>query len=310
MESDLTTMAKCILIGGGSGLVGQALAEMLSKRGDEVRILSRRPGSVAAYQAFAWDVNAQTIDAAAFAGVTHVVNLAGAGIADERWSPRRKELIISSRTRSTDLLAKGIEQHGKNVQAYVSASAIGYYGNSGDAWMKEDSESGDGFLSQSTRAWEAAVDELAEKTGLRTCYLRTGIALSPDGGALERMLQPARWGISGYFGSGQQWYSWIHLDDLARIYVAAIDDERYKGAINATAPVPVRNRQLARELADALDNPALALPVPAVMLKFVFGEMSHTILDSCRVSSQLIVDKYGFDFQFPDVRSALRDLLA
>ncbi|MFK8056041.1 MAG: TIGR01777 family oxidoreductase [Saprospiraceae bacterium] len=303
-------MAKTILIGGGTGLVGTRLADMLTERGDAVRILSRRPEQVADYEAFAWDMRGQTIDAAAFSGTTHVVNLAGAGIADGRWTDERKKLIIDSREQSTGLLAKGISEHGQKVEAFISASAIGYYGNRGDGWMKESEDPGEGFLSESTIAWEKAIQAAADATpDVRSCWLRTGIALSPDGGALEKMLEPARFGVSGYFGNGEQWYSWVHIDDLARIYMAAIDDSAYTGAVNATSPIPVRNKHLAKVLAKAVDNPALALPVPAFGLKLVFGEMSHTILDSCRVSSQKLVDELGFDFAFPDVESALEDLL-
>lgn len=303
-------MAKTILIGGGTGLVGSRLAALLRERGDTVRILSRSPQKVAGYEAFAWDMHAQTIDAEAFAGTTHVVNLAGAGIADGRWTDARKKLIIDSRAQSTALLATGILAHGKKVEASISASAIGYYGNRGDDWMKEAEAPGEGFLSESTIAWEEAIKGAAESTGVRSCWLRTGIALSPDGGALEKMLEPARFGVSGYFGNGEQWYSWIHLDDLARIYMAAIDDTKYTGAVNATAPIPVRNKHLAKVLAKAVSNPALALPVPAFGLKLVFGEMSHTILDSCRVSSQKLVDDLGFDFEYPEVEGALEELLS
>jgi len=302
-------MAKTILIGGGTGLIGSRLAEMLRERGDTVRILTRKPAQVAEYEAFAWDMRKQTIDAAAFNGTTHVVNLAGAGIADGRWTDARKKLIIDSRGQTTALLAKGILEHGKKVEAFISASAIGYYGNSGETWMKEGDDPGDGFLSESTVAWEKAIIGAATSTGVRSCWLRTGIALSPDGGALEKMLEPARFGVSGYFGNGAQWYSWIHLDDLAKIYMAAIDDERYTGPINATAPIPVRNKRLAKVLAKALSNPAIALPVPAFGLKLVFGEMSHTILDSCRVSSQKLVDELGFDFAFPELEGALTHLV-
>jgi len=282
---------------------------MLSERGDTVRILTRRPAQVADHEAYAWDMREQTIDAAAFAGTTHVVNLAGAGIADGRWTDERKKLIIESRVQTTGLLAKGIAEYGKKVEAFISASAIGYYGNRGDGWMKEEDGAGEGFLSESTIAWEKAIEAAAEATGVRNCYLRTGIALSTKGGALEKMLEPAKFGVSGYFGSGEQWYSWVHIDDLARVYMAAIDNEKYEGPINATAPIPVRNKHLAKALAKAVDNPAVALPVPAFGLKAVFGEMSHTILDSCKVSSQKLVDELGFDFEYPDVEGALAELL-
>ena len=302
--------AAVVVIGGGTGLVGSRLADMLAARGDEVRLLSRSPERVRDHAAFAWDTDRDYLDPAALAGATHVVNLAGAGIADARWTDARKRLIVESRTGTTALLGRALAaQADRTVRAYVSASAIGYYGDRGDAWVREDSEPGTGFLSESTVAWEDSVRALAEATGLRTCLLRTGIALSPEGGALEKMLVPARLGVSGYFGDGAQYYSWIHLDDLCRAYLAALDDEAYVGPVNAVAPTPVTCKTLARVLAEALPNPAVALPVPAFGLRLALGEMSHTVLDSTRVSSTRLVDALGFDFEWPSIEGALRDLV-
>ena len=292
---------KTILLGGGTGLIGARLAQLLKARGDEVRILSRHPEKVDDYKSFGWDAKAMTIDSAAIAGVTHVVNLAGAGIADKRWTPERKELIIASRVNTTRLLSELIQQGGSEVEAYISASAIGYYGDSGEVWVGEDAPPGSGFLSESTLAWEAAVAALADATGVRTCALRTGIVLTSAGGALEKMLQPTRIGVSGYFGNGKQWYSWIHLDDICGIYLAAIDDAAYSGPVNAVAPHPVSNKQLARVIAAAVAHPVVTLPVPTFGLRLVLGEMSHTILDSCRVSSEKLVEELGYVFEWEEV---------
>ena len=299
-----------VLIGGGTGLIGGRLADLLADAGHAPRILTRRPGARHARHAlYGWDTERDYVDPAALDGATHVVNLAGAGIADARWTDSRKAVIVASRTETTGLLARAIERDGPDVRAFVSASAIGYYGDSGEAWVGESAAPGEGFLSESTLLWEGAVDEAARTTGLRTALIRTGIALSPDGGALERMLQPARFGLSGYFGDGRQWYSWIHLDDLCRVYVAALEDERYRGPVNAVAPVPVRNRELAKVLAAKVSNPAVAVPVPALALRLALGEMSHTVLDSTRVSSRRLVDELGFDFAYPTVGAALGALL-
>ena len=302
---------KIVLIGGGTGLIGERLAELLADAGHAPRILTRSPGErTSPHPLYGWDAEANFVDPDALDGATHVVNLAGAGIADARWTKARKATIVASRVDTTRLLAAAIERHRpKTLRAFVSASAIGYYGDAGERWVGEGAEPGDGFLSESTVAWEAAVEEAGRRTGLRTVLVRTGIALSPDGGALEKMLLPARFGLSGYFGDGRQWYSWIHLDDLCRVYLAALDDERYEGPINAVAPVPVRNRTLAKALAEAVGNPALAVPVPAFALRLALGEMSHTVLDSTRVSSSRLVDDLGFDFAYPTVGGALGELL-
>lgn len=302
-------MHNTVLIGGGTGLIGTALARALSDRGDEVRLLSRQPAKVRDYRAYHWDAQAGTLDAGALAGVTHVVNLAGAGIADARWTQARKRVIVESRTKTAGLLAEALLAHGREAQAYISASAIGYYGDRGEGLVDESDLSGDGFLSASTVAWEYAVGHLAGETGLRTVALRTGIVLSPNGGALAAMLKPARFGLSGYFGNGQQWYSWIHLDDIVGVYLAAIDDVRMSGPVNAVSPEPTRNRTLAEVLAKAVHNPALAVPVPAIGLRLALGEMSHTVLDSTRVSADKLCNEFGYQFQHPHLPGALHDLL-
>ena len=303
-------MSKTVLIGGGTGLIGQRLATLLQDRGDRPRLLTRQstPGEHR-FPRYVWDARAQTIDPAALAGVTHVVNLAGAGIADGRWTDRRKALIIESRTDTTQLLAEAVLRHAPPVEAFVSASAIGYYGHRGDALLDEDSGPGEGFLSESTILWERAVGEFAGQTGIRTCALRTGIVLSTAGGALEKMLVPARLGVSGYFGNGRQYYSWIHIDDIARAYLAALDDERFVGPVNAVAPEPVTCKTLAQVLAKALPNPCVAAPVPAFGLRLAFGEMAHTVLDSTRVVSDKLEHELGFGFAFPAIGPALSDLL-
>ena len=302
-------MSKTILIGGGTGLIGRSLARALATRGDEVRLLTRDPRGVREYRAYHWDADTKAIDPGALAGVTHVVNLAGAGIADARWTPQRKRVVVESRTQTTALLADAIQAYGAGVEAYVSASAIGYYGDRGEALVTEDERAGEGFLSASTAAWEYAVGHLAGETGVRTVALRTGIVLDPEGGALAAMLKPARLGLSGYFGDGSQWYSWIHRDDIVGAYLLALDDPRATGPINAVAPEPTRNRDFAGELAAALPTPALAVPVPAIGLRLALGEMSHTVLDSTRVSASKLGDEFGYTFRFPRLPAALADLV-
>lgn len=297
-----------VLIAGGSGLIGMRLSELLTEQGHEVRHFSRSTGGPSPYATFQWDVVAGNYDKAAFQEVTHVVNLAGAGIADARWTARRKRLIIESRTQSTRLLKEGIAAHGQKVKAYLAGSAIGYYGNSGEKGVTEEAPAGEGFLSDSVAIWEQAIQEIPEELKLPTLVVRTGIVLSPEGGALQKMLIPLNLFVSAYFGDGQQWYSWIHIDDICRIFVKGVNDDDFRGLYNGIAPHPVRNKTLAQALITASKKPALLLPAPAFILRLVLGEMSHTILDSCQVSAAKLKDS-GFTFEHPMIVPALEDLL-
>ncbi|MCB0638943.1 MAG: TIGR01777 family oxidoreductase [Lewinella sp.] len=297
-----------ILIGGGSGLIGTRLSAMLQEAGHEVRHLSRRVRTQASFPTFQWNIKTGDIDGQAFDGVDIVINLAGAGIADGRWTESRKQLIISSRTDSTRLLQQAIQAHGHQVKAYLAGSAIGYYGDRGNEWLKETAQPGTGFLSESTVQWEAATQELSETLNLPSLTVRTGIVLSTRGGALPKMMMPLKLFTSTYFGDGQQWYSWIHIDDLCRIFVRGVADDDFRGTFNGVSPNPVRNKELAATLPKAARQPALVVPAPSLALKTALGEMSHTVLDSTRCSADKLVET-GFTFQHPDLLPALTDLL-
>jgi hypothetical protein len=298
-----------VLIGGGSGLIGMRLSELLTENGHEVRHFSRTVEADARYPTFHWDIKKMTYDEAAFKGVTHVIHLAGAGVADARWTDKRKQLIIKSRTESTRLMKQGIKAHGSSVTAYLAGSAIGYYGNSGEQLRTEDDPAGDGFLSESVSLWEAAINEIPQELNLPTLLVRTGIVLSPDGGALEKMLLPLNFFTSTYFGDGQQWYSWIHIDDIANIFVKGVEDDNFRGLYNGVAPHPARNKAMAQALIDASNKSALLMPAPTFALQLALGEMSHTILDSSKVSAAKL-ETAGFVFAYPDLLPALEDLLA
>lgn len=296
-----------VLIGGGTGLIGRHLSEVLAREGYEVNHLSRQARPGAKFKTYQWDVKAQTIDDAAITGVDYVINLAGAGIADARWTERRKRLIIDSRTESTRLLKDSFARLDHYPRAYLSASAIGYYGDRGSDWLHEDDPPGQGFLSKSCILWENAISEVAQVVP-RTFVLRTGIVLSTRGGALEKMLLPLKGFLSTYFGSGEQYYSWIHIDDICQAYLHALRDESLSGIYNGVAPEPVTNKQLAKALPTAADKPALVVPAPALALKLALGEMSHTVLDSTRCSADKLTAA-GFDFAHPELTPALTDLL-
>ena len=295
-----------ILIGGGTGFIGKHLSRKLTADGHEVRIFSRsaRPG--AKYPTFVWDVAEQTIDYAAFEGVDYVINLAGAGIVGARWTEARKQLIISSRTDSTLLLATTMARLGVKPKLYLSASAIGYYGDRGNELMTETTDPGTGFLSKSCILWEDSVAEV-DRLGIPTFIVRTGIVLHPDEGALQKMLIPLNFRVSTYFADGSQYYSWIHVDDMVDIYRYAIE-ANLTGVYNGTAPNPVTNKALAAAIGPAMGKSALLLPAPAFAMKLAMGEMSHTVLDSARCSAEKLLGT-GFRFSHPEIDGALRDLL-
>ncbi|MFK8162961.1 MAG: TIGR01777 family oxidoreductase [Lewinella sp.] len=296
-----------ILIGGGTGFIGKHLSERLKEKGHEVRHLSRSRRPDSPFKTFQWDVAKQTIDDAALKEVDYIINLTGAGIADKRWTDKRKQLIISSRTNSTKLLADALKRLDIRPKLYLNSSAVGYYGNRGDKLLTEDDGPGSGFLSESCVEWEQSVNAVHE-LGIPVCINRTGIVLHPDSGALEKMLIPLHFFTSTYFGDGQQFYSWIHIDDMVETFVFAIEHQ-LTGTYNAVAPHPARNKTMAAALGPAKGKPALVIPAPAFALKIALGEMSHTVLDSTRCSSAKLTAE-GFTFKFPELEGALSDLLS
>ncbi|THH40627.1 TIGR01777 family oxidoreductase [Neolewinella litorea] len=295
-----------VLIGGGSGFVGMHLSRRLRRDGHEVRHLSRSPRPDGPFATYLWDVAAGTIDEAAFRGVDFIINLAGAGIADARWTDERKRLIISSRTESTRLLAATLARLELRPALYLSASAVGYYGDRGDEILTETARPGTGFLSESCVAWEASVEDIT-RLGIPTFINRTGIVLHPDAGALQKMLIPLNVWTSTYFGDGRQYYSWIHIEDIVGIYAYAVE-HRLTGIYNGCSPNPVRNRHFAEALGPALQKNALVLPAPEAALKLALGEMRHTVLDSVRCSAAKI-ESAGYRFVYPELSQALEQLV-
>jgi uncharacterized protein (TIGR01777 family) len=297
-------MAKTVLVAGGSGFIGSRLVERLQAEGHRVRLLTRTPR---AEHHFGWNPADGQIDDEAVRGADVVINLAGAGIAEKRWTPERKKLIISSRVDSARVLGQAFRRLQHLPQAYLAASAIGYYGNSGERLMTENDPPADqGFLSTSTIAWEQATETIAAM-GIRTVTLRIGIVLEQSGGALREIIRPLRWGIGAYFGDGQAWYSWIHRDDVCRMFLWAMDTTGAEGIYNAAAPNPVRNRELVRATARAMGRRALLMPAPVLALRMLLGEMADVVLNSTRVSADKVRQE-GFSFQFPTLEEALADI--
>lgn len=298
---------KNILIAGGTGLVGTHLSRLLRGHGYTVSHLSRHADPQAEFPTFAWQPDKGTYDKKAFDNVDAIINLAGAGIVDKRWTTDRKRVIIESRTLSNALITKFLQKEKHNIKAYISASAIGFYADRGKSLMTEKDEAGKGFLAESTVAWENAIDEV-QKTGLRTVALRIGIVLSTEGGALPEMLKPfvVRTGV--YFGNGEQYLSWIHIEDLCRMFQFVLEQDNMSGIFNAVAPNPMTNYAFTQAIAETKGGGYLLVPAPAFTLRLAMGEMADTVLGSTKVSSQKI-ENQGFTFIYPGALSALKSLL-
>jgi len=285
-----------ILISGSSGLVGKSLTTALRADGHTVARLVRPGGSLAPGDV-AWDPMAATMDTAAIEGTDAVVHLSGASIAAGRWTSARKALLRSSRIDTTRVLVDSLGNLRAKPSVFVCASATGYYGDRGDETLTESSSTGTDFLALLARDWEAEASR-AELSGIRTTVLRFGLILSKGGGALPRMLLPFRLGLGGRFGTGNQWMSWIGLEDAVGIVRSAITDARFSGPWNVVAPNPVRNSEFTSILADVLHRPAL-FPVPAFALRMVLGEMADLLLLASQrvVPARLAAMQYRFRFE-------------
>jgi uncharacterized protein (TIGR01777 family) len=297
--------SKHILLTGGTGLIGKTLTAQLLAKGYQVSHLSRKPGNDPHVKTFLWDVNKGEIDEHCIDGVDIVIHLAGAGIADKRWTDERKKEIIGSRTKSIGLVYQLLRTKKHNVNAIISASAIGYYSDRGDELLTEDSAPNNDFMGKCCVEWEAAVDE-GKKLNLRIVKFRTGVVLN-NGGALKQMALPVKLYVGSPLGSGKQWIPWIHWQDVVNMYMLAIENESFTGVYNMVSPNPVTNKQLIQAIAKQLHKPLWAPKVPAFLLKLLLGEMSTIVLGSTKVSAQKIEDA-GFSFKYPDITSALREI--
>jgi uncharacterized protein (TIGR01777 family) len=301
-----------ILITGGTGLVGTALCQDLLRKGYAVIVLTRQQEDEnktdkVAYAS--WDPQKGYIDEDAFSKADHIIHLAGAGVMDKRWTKSYKQQIIDSRVLSADLLVKYLREQPNKVKTLVSASAIGWYGADRQRNMAftEDDPPADDFLGQTCQAWEAAAMKAADM--LRVVCIRTGIVLTEKGGALASFIKPLKFGIAGIPGSGNQMISWIHLEDLCRIYIQAIENTSMTGSYNAVAPSPETNKKLTLMLANKMrGNFFIPMHAPKAMLKLVLGERAIEILKSTTVSDSRI-RKMGFQFLYPTLDSALTEIM-
>ena len=294
------TSIKKIAVTGSSGLIGSALVAQLKSSGYQVQKIVRRPTRTK--DEVSWDPVKGEIDLAALEGVDGIFHLAGAGVGDKRWSAAYRSEILNSRLFGTTTIANACQQ--LQVDVFISASAIGYYGETGNRAVTESDKGGSDFLSVVCREWEAAAD-LAH--GVRTIKLRTGLVLDPTGGALGKMLPIFKFGLGGKLGSGKQWWSWITLHDQIRTMIYLMNS-KIEGPVNLTSPYPVTNHEFTAALARALKRPAI-FPAPALALKAVLGGFSSEVLGSKRVIHKVLMDlKFEFNYQYvTDALTALID---
>ena len=300
-----------ILITGGTGLVGNALTKALLSKGYSVIILTRqkdKQSTVPNLSYAHWDIDNMVIDELAFTQVTHIIHLAGAGVADKRWTKKRKQEIVDSRVKSGQLLVQTLRNIPNKVQAIISASAIGWYGADpivpNPNPFTEDQKSATDFLGTTCKLWEESTIPLKE-IDKRLVHIRIGIVLSKNGGALKEFIKPQKFGVAAILGNGKQVISWIHIDDLVQLFITSIEKETMQGAYNAVAPNPVSNKALTIALAKARDKFYIPIHVPSFVLKIVLGEMSVEVLKSATVSAEKLLAT-GFQFTYNRIEEALR----
>lgn len=295
-------------------MIGSALTKALIEKGYDVIILTRNPqrnkpsGRISYAQ---WDVNGQTIDESAIQKADYIVHLAGANVADGRWTARRKQEIVDSRVKSGELLVKTLLNVPNHIKAVISSSAIGYYGPdprmpNANPFVETDPHD-HSFLGETCEKWERAILPVTELYK-RLVILRTGIVLSRDGGAFAEFVKPLKFGVAPVMGSGTQVVSWIHIHDLVRMYTEAIEHSAWRGVYNAVAPYPVSNKDLISEIALLKKRFNVPAPVPAFALKLLLGEMSVEVLKSATVSSRK-AEENGFIFMYPTIQRAIRELV-
>jgi len=297
-----------ILITGGSGLVGRYLTSLLLERGYSVSHLSRKQDQFGRVRVYRWDPEKGIINPMVFEGVDYIVHLAGANIGETRWTLKRKEEIVRSRVDSANLLYKTINENNIPIKAFISASAVGYYGSSTtDKIYEERDQPGTDFLSKTCIRWEEAAD-LFMKSGIRTAKIRTAVVLEKSDSALSKLMMPAKFGFLVQTGNGRQYMPWIHISDLCRIYLKAIEDQTLSEAYNAVSPQHVTHREFVKTLAQVMGKPVIPVPVPGFLLRGALGEMSDVVLKGCRASSEKIL-RTGFSFSFGNLEESLTDIL-
>lgn len=297
-----------ILITGGTGLVGRFLSKKLIDKGYSVVILGRKNQQVAEAVNNTWDIGKYEIEKEVIERIDYIIHLAGANISGSRWTTRRKKLINDSRVKTAQMIFEKLKENKNHVKAFISASAIGYYGAiSTEKYFSENDPPANDFLGVTCREWEQSADRF-EELGIRVVKIRTGIVLAKQGGALEKMKTPIKLGIGSAIGNGLQYLPWIHIEDLCDIYMKALEDGNMGGAYNAVAPEYKTSSDFTETLAQILKKPYWFPNIPAIVMKLIFGEMSEMFLKGSRVSSEKIA-LAGYQFKFAKLEDALVNLL-
>ena len=302
-------MHKKVLIAGGTGLLGSRLTSLLLENGYKVAYLSRNKASGGDIKVFEWDLSKGWIEPGAVESANYIINLAGAPVADHRWTENYKNTIMKSRSDSNRLIFQELRDTNYQPDLFLSSSGINYYGDDNGAhWLYESSPAGSVFLSEVCKVWEEEADKVSN-LGIRVVKLRTGVVLSREGGALPQLMKPTKFGLAAPVGSGEQYMSWIHIDDLCGIILKCLQDQSMEGVYNGVAPEPEKNKRFMHTLADVMGKPYFAPRVPAAAIKLLMGsERSGIVLGSLRVSSEK-TEKSGYTFKFRLLRPALADLL-
>ena len=305
-----------VLITGASGLIGHQLTELLLLKGYAVNHIGRTNNTTQKglnfntehVNHYFWDIKKGEIEPKAFDGVSTIIHLAGAAVADKPWTKARKKEIIDSRTQSAGLIEAFLKKNNHTVKTFVSASAVGYYGDCGNEIVTEEKQPGTDFLAEVCKKWERAAIKISN-LGIREVRCRIGIVLAKNGGALPQLIKTMPLGFVNYFAKNNLYYPWVHLNDVCGIILHAIENKNMNGAYNATGPSPMLMKDLMKAILEAKKSNALLLPVPPFALKMVLGELSEVVLSSQRCSNKKII-KAGFQFKFDTINQALTDIFS
>ena len=303
-------MVEKVLITGASGLIGQRLTSLLLKEGVDCNLLGREGKSNLKdkrVKAFKWDIDTGEMDERAFEGVTAIIHLAGAGVADKRWTESRKKEIVESRVKSADLIYRFLKKGNHQVKTFISASAVGYYGDCGAELVSENHKPANTFLADVCKKWEQGAVKIG-RLGIREVRCRIGIVLAEKGGALPELVKTIPLGVAGYFAKDNLYYPWIHIDDVCGIMIHALENPKLNGPYNTTAPGPILLKVLMQHILKVKKSSAILVPAPPFALKLAMGEMSEMLLSSQNCSDKKILDA-GYRFKYADIDEALKDAL-